>query len=318
MLGAERAADAVPPGVQRAALRAAPAATASSCASRRPTRSSTSTATRAVPRGAGAARGVDRCALRSRRPRARRHARRALCVLACSRASRCVADGRGLPPGHARPAAVQAAARERRSSPTGGRRGRWSRARSRAGQLHEDALLYTGKIGRTPTRRCFPFPVDDAGAWRAASERFNIYCSPCHGRTGDGNGMIVQRGYRQPPSYHDDRLRNAPVGYFFDVITNGFGAMPDYAAQVPAARPLGDRRLHPRAAAEPARARSPTCPPDRARQAARGNGLRADSRRPDPGAPAAPAHAADRRRRRRCCCQPSAWSSTRRSSSSRT
>jgi mono/diheme cytochrome c family protein len=66
-------------------------------------------------------------------------------------------------------------------------------------------------------------------------ERFNVFCSPCHGRTGMGNGMIVQRGFRQPPSYHEERLRTAPVGYFFDVMTNGFGAMQDYAAQVPPA-----------------------------------------------------------------------------------
>ena len=63
-------------------------------------------------------------------------------------------------------------------------------------------------------------------------ERFDIYCSPCHGRTGSGDGMVVRRGYRRPPPFHEDRLRNAPVGHFFDVITNGFGAMPDYAAQV--------------------------------------------------------------------------------------
>jgi mono/diheme cytochrome c family protein len=64
-------------------------------------------------------------------------------------------------------------------------------------------------------------------------ERFNIYCAPCHSRVGDGNGMIVQRGYRHPPTYHQDRLRQAPLGYFFDVMTNGFGAMPDYASQIP-------------------------------------------------------------------------------------
>ena len=63
-------------------------------------------------------------------------------------------------------------------------------------------------------------------------ERFNVYCSPCHGRTGLGDGMIVQRGFRPPPSYHEPRLREAPVGYFFDVMTNGFGAMQDYSAQV--------------------------------------------------------------------------------------
>ncbi|MBO0799395.1 MAG: cytochrome c [Blastocatellia bacterium] len=63
-------------------------------------------------------------------------------------------------------------------------------------------------------------------------ERFNISCSPCHGRGGDGNGMIAQRGFRHPPSYHIDRLREAPIGHFFDVMTNGFGAMPSYADQV--------------------------------------------------------------------------------------
>ncbi|HEY6333373.1 MAG TPA: cytochrome c [Blastocatellia bacterium] len=63
-------------------------------------------------------------------------------------------------------------------------------------------------------------------------ERFNIFCSPCHSYLGDGQGMIVKRGFRQPPSFHIDRLRQAPVGHFFDVITNGFGAMPDYAEQI--------------------------------------------------------------------------------------
>src|SRR6266508_2172659 len=63
-------------------------------------------------------------------------------------------------------------------------------------------------------------------------ERFNIYCSPCHGRLGYGNGMVVQRGFRAPPSYHSDRLRQAPVGHFYDVMTNGFGAMPSYADKV--------------------------------------------------------------------------------------
>jgi mono/diheme cytochrome c family protein len=63
-------------------------------------------------------------------------------------------------------------------------------------------------------------------------ERFNIYCTPCHARVGDGNGMIVQRGFKRPPSFHAQRLRNAPLGYFYDVISNGFGGMPDYASQV--------------------------------------------------------------------------------------
>ena len=84
-------------------------------------------------------------------------------------------------------------------------------------------------------------------------ERFDIFCAPCHGRTGQGDGMVVRRGYRRPPSIHQDRLRDAPAGHFFDVITNGFGAMPDYAAQIKARGPLGDCRLRPRAPAERAR-----------------------------------------------------------------
>jgi mono/diheme cytochrome c family protein len=63
-------------------------------------------------------------------------------------------------------------------------------------------------------------------------QRYNIYCSPCHSELGDGNGMIVQRGFKRPPSFHVQRLRNAPLGWFYDVISNGFGGMPDYAAQV--------------------------------------------------------------------------------------
>ncbi len=98
------------------------------------------------------------------------------------------------------------------------------------GQLRADEHLYTGKVnGQVATE--FPMPVTQAVLDRG-QERFNVYCSPCHGRTGEGNGMIVQRGFRAPPSYHQDRLRDAPVGYFFDVMTNGFGAMQDYSAQV--------------------------------------------------------------------------------------
>ncbi len=77
-----------------------------------------------------------------------------------------------------------------------------------------------------------PFPVT-ADVLARGRERFNIYCSPCHSRLGDGNGMIVQRGFRAPPSYHTERLRKAPLGYFFDVMTHGFGAMPEYASQIP-------------------------------------------------------------------------------------
>jgi mono/diheme cytochrome c family protein len=100
------------------------------------------------------------------------------------------------------------------------------------GQLHEDAYFYTGKIGNNPGDY-LPFAANEEVLARGR-ERFNIYCAPCHSQLGDGNGVIVQRGYRRPPSYHIERLRKAPLGYFFDVMTNGFGAMPDYASQISA------------------------------------------------------------------------------------
>jgi mono/diheme cytochrome c family protein len=78
----------------------------------------------------------------------------------------------------------------------------------------------------------FPFPITEQILDRG-QERFQIFCSVCHGMTGYGDGMIVRRGFRKPPSYHEERLRQAPVGHFFDVITNGWGAMPSYAPQVP-------------------------------------------------------------------------------------
>jgi mono/diheme cytochrome c family protein len=77
----------------------------------------------------------------------------------------------------------------------------------------------------------FPFPVT-ANVLDRGQDRFNIYCAVCHGRIGDGRGMVVQRGFRQPPSYHVDRLRAAPIGHFYDVMTKGFGAMPSYGEQV--------------------------------------------------------------------------------------
>jgi hypothetical protein len=98
------------------------------------------------------------------------------------------------------------------------------------GQLRNDVYFYTGYNGNELGNE-MPFPVSREVLERGR-ERFNIYCSPCHAQTGDGNGMIVQRGFQRPPSYHIDRLRNAPLGHFYDVITNGFGAMPDYAGQV--------------------------------------------------------------------------------------
>jgi len=101
------------------------------------------------------------------------------------------------------------------------------------GQLREDRHLYEGIVDGKPAET-FPMPVT-AQVMARGQERFNVFCSPCHGRTGEGDGMIVQRGFRKPPSYHEDRLRNAPVGYFFDVMTHGFGAMQDYSAQLPVA-----------------------------------------------------------------------------------
>jgi mono/diheme cytochrome c family protein len=98
------------------------------------------------------------------------------------------------------------------------------------GTLQSDEAFFTGKNGGTAVTE-LPFPVD-ASVLDRGEERYNIYCAPCHDRTGGGRGMIVQRGYRQPPSLHVERLRTVQVGYFFDVITNGFGAMPDYRAQI--------------------------------------------------------------------------------------
>jgi mono/diheme cytochrome c family protein len=100
------------------------------------------------------------------------------------------------------------------------------------GQLNEDTYFYTGKIGANPGDY-MPAEVSvNQATLERGRERYNIYCAPCHSRTGDGNGMVPQRGYRHPPSYHQERLRKAPLGYFFDVMTNGFGAMPDYAVQI--------------------------------------------------------------------------------------
>jgi mono/diheme cytochrome c family protein len=101
------------------------------------------------------------------------------------------------------------------------------------GQLREDTYFYTGKIGNTPGDY-MPFPVTREVLDRGR-ERYNIFCAPCHSRIGDGNGFVPSRGFaRKPPSYHIPRLQKAPVGYFFDVITEGFGTMPDYSSQIPA------------------------------------------------------------------------------------
>lgn len=98
------------------------------------------------------------------------------------------------------------------------------------GHLRIDQARYTAKMNEADVTE-FPFPITRADLVRG-QERFNIYCSPCHSRIGDGNGMVVRRGFRQAASYHTDKLIKAPVGHFFDVMTNGFGAMPSYASRV--------------------------------------------------------------------------------------
>ncbi len=113
----------------------------------------------------------------------------------------------------------------------GARRDRWFLERLPRGQLREDTHLYEGKVGGKPAET-FPFPIDLKTLQRG-QQRYNIYCTPCHDRVGNGDGMVVRRGFRRPPSYHIERLRQAPPGYLYDVITNGFGAMQDYAAQIP-------------------------------------------------------------------------------------
>ena len=98
------------------------------------------------------------------------------------------------------------------------------------GQLRVDQARYTGKQNGKDID-FFPIQITKADIERG-HDRFEIYCTPCHGRLGDGHGMIVSRGLRQPPSYHDERLTKAPVGHFFDVMTNGYGAMYSYASRV--------------------------------------------------------------------------------------
>jgi mono/diheme cytochrome c family protein len=101
------------------------------------------------------------------------------------------------------------------------------------GDLRADSYFYSGMIPGTNTPGDYmPFPVTEQVLERGR-ERFDIYCTPCHSRLGDGNGIVPTRGFaRKPPSFHIDRLRKAPLGYFFDIMTHGFGIMPDYAAQI--------------------------------------------------------------------------------------
>lgn len=99
------------------------------------------------------------------------------------------------------------------------------------GQLRIDSARYQGRTAGGYVAE-FPIRVSRADLERGR-ERYDIFCAPCHGMLGDGRGMIVQRGLRQPPTYHSDRLRAMPVGYYFEVITNGYGAMYSYASRVP-------------------------------------------------------------------------------------
>jgi mono/diheme cytochrome c family protein len=99
------------------------------------------------------------------------------------------------------------------------------------GHLNEDDHLYRGRIdGKFATT--FPFPID-AALLQRGRERYDIFCGPCHGATGLGNGTVVQRGFKVAASHHIERLRNETNGYWFDVITNGFGVMPPAGPQIP-------------------------------------------------------------------------------------
>jgi len=100
------------------------------------------------------------------------------------------------------------------------------------GQLRIDRPLYEGKSTGDLLIDEIPIKVDRTVLARG-QQRYNIYCSPCHSQTGDGQGMIVKRGFSPPPSFHLERLRDAPSGHFYNVITNGYGAMYSYASRIP-------------------------------------------------------------------------------------
>lgn len=97
-------------------------------------------------------------------------------------------------------------------------------------RLGPNELFYSGKLN-SQVSEAFPYPVTQEIVERGR-DRYNVYCSPCHGFSGDGDGMIVQRGFRHPPSLHSDQLRSAPAGHFFDVISNGFGVMYPYGYRI--------------------------------------------------------------------------------------
>lgn len=101
------------------------------------------------------------------------------------------------------------------------------------GHLRLDEHFYQGTV-QGQLAETLPVPVDRPLLERGRA-RYDIFCAPCHDRTGAGNGLIVQRGLKQPPSFHQERLREVPVGHFYDVITNGFGVMYSYASRIPVA-----------------------------------------------------------------------------------
>ncbi len=99
------------------------------------------------------------------------------------------------------------------------------------GHLRADRLLHTGLTPAGEFTAALPVPLD-AQVLHRGRDRFDVFCAPCHDRLGSGRGMVVRRGFKAPTSFHDERLRQAPVGYFFDVMTNGFSTMPSYASQI--------------------------------------------------------------------------------------
>lgn len=100
------------------------------------------------------------------------------------------------------------------------------------GMLRDDDVFFTGKVDGEVVQELPAQVTVDQALLDRGQNRFNIYCSPCHSQLGDGNGTVVQRGFKRPTSFHDPRLKGVGIGYFYDVITNGFGQMPDYSAQV--------------------------------------------------------------------------------------
>lgn len=102
------------------------------------------------------------------------------------------------------------------------------------GWLREDRAYVTGSVDDSTFVSELPFDLSEA-VLRRGQERFGIYCAVCHDAAGTGRGMVVRRGYKQPPSLHIERLRQERAGYFYDVITRGFATMPSYAAQIPMA-----------------------------------------------------------------------------------